>query len=143
MCVYIYTYMHREREKERVRVGEIARSQSRLSPSLSALLVAHAGLFRQARSCTSRVKTVPNAARSSRKTSFQLLPVFPTRLSLTASSLTNFFLLLLPLYFFTFVRLDFKYTGMNSVPLFRIFGEIVLPKRHAHVYFGHFFLFAA
>ena len=132
--------MHREREKERVRVGEIARSQSRLSPSLSASLVARAGLFRQARS---RVKTVPNAARSSRKTSFQLLPVFPTRLSLTASSLTNFFLLLLPLYFFTFVRLDFKYTGTNSVPLFRIFGEIVLPKRHAHVYFRHFFLFAA
>lgn len=40
--------------------------------------LSRAWLFRQARSCTSRVKTVPNAARSSGKTSFQPLPVFPT-----------------------------------------------------------------
>lgn len=48
-----------------------------------------ARLFRQARSCTSRVKTVPNAARSSGKTSFQLLPVFPTAATVFNGSIVD------------------------------------------------------
>lgn len=63
--------------------------------------LSRAWLFRQARSCTSRVKTVPNAARSSGKTSFQPLPVFPTATAAFNGSIVD------QLLFFFFFRYFF------------------------------------
>lgn len=61
--------------------------------------LSRAWLFRQARSCTSRVKTVPNAARSSGKTSFQPLPVFPTATAAFNGSIVDQLLFFFDIFF--------------------------------------------
>lgn len=81
-----------------------------------------ARLFRQARSCTSRVKTVPNAARSSGKTSFQLLPVFPTAATVFNGSIVDqlFFYFF---YIFWMVCLNLKHTDKFFLFLQNISGQ--------------------
>lgn len=72
--------------------------------------LSRAWLFRQARSCTSRVKTVPNAARSSGKTSFQPLPVFPTATAAFNGSIVD------QLLFFFFFSIFFFASLLFSSP---------------------------
>lgn len=102
--------------------------------------LSRAWLFRQARSCTSRVKTVPNAARSSGKTSFQPLPVFPTATAAFNGSIVDQLLLF---FFFRYFFCPFFFPFPLQNRIFRYTREfcrfVIAVFNSATVIFSFFF----
>lgn len=99
--------------------------------------LSRAWLFRQARSCTSRVKTVPNAARSSGKTSFQPLPVFPTATAAFNGSIVDQLLF----FFFSIFFCPSFFPSLLQNRIFRYMREFAdLLSRYSIFCFVFFFL---
>lgn len=99
--------------------------------------LSRAWLFRQARSCTSRVKTVPNAARSSGKTSFQPLPVFPTATAAFNGSIVDQLLLF---FFFSIFFLPFLFSLPPPKSDFQV-HEGILSICYRGIQFCHCYFF--